>query len=330
LLALVLALECVCGSLQAQTPAIVQLKLGTTGLTVGNWPVMIGLKKKIFEQHGVTLELVPAQNARDNVEALIGGSVQFVNSGPDSVILPVEQGANLAAIASEADLAVFRIVGAKGITRIADLRGKQIAVSRTNGPDAVIFRQLLQAARVPSSAYTFVTAGGSANRVAAVAAGGASATMLVPPDDLHALQLGMTDLGFSVGRSKPLLFTVLFVERTWAKNNAAAVVNTLRGLSDAMRWLSDPRNKAEAVQILAEYTHLDPGMAAATYDTCVTRFKMYAGFGKIDATGFQDVLDYLAADGLVGRPSPPLAKYVDESYFNQSKQRPAAPGNQRL
>lgn len=316
---LLLFLAGTCGSGLAQTPLVVHLKLGTTGLTVGNWPVMVGLKKHLFEQHGVTLDLVPAQNARDNVEALIGGSVQFVSSGPDSLILPVEHGAALAAVASEADVAVFHIVAAKGIGRLEDLRGRQLAVSRPNGPDAVIFRQLLQGAHVPDSAYSFVTAGGSANRVAAVAARGASATMLVPPDDLHALQLGMTDLGFSVGRSKPLLFTVLFVDRGWAKNNAPAVVNTLRGLSDAMRWLSDPRNKAEAVQILADYTHLDPKLAAATYDTCVTRFKMFAGEGTIDATGFRDVLDYLAADGLVARPTPPLTKYVDESYFAQSR-----------
>ena len=97
------------------------------------------------------------------------------------------------------------------------------------------------------------------------------------------------------------------------------MVNVLRGLGEAMRWLGVPSHKREAAQILAEYTRIDQALAEATYDTCVTRFKIYAGGGKIDPVTFQNVLDELVAAGLVKSPRPLVAKYVDSSYYLQSR-----------
>ncbi|MDE3075830.1 MAG: ABC transporter substrate-binding protein, partial [Chloroflexota bacterium] len=280
--------------------------MGTTGLTAAEWGTMVGLKKGFFRQYGIDLQDVAA-NAPNNVQALIGGSIQMVSSAPDSVILPIEHGANLVAVGGES-LAVFRLIGARGVSSISDLRGKTLSASRANGPDVAILRELLGGAGIKPAEYQFVYAGGSGPRLAAVQNGGAAATLLVPPEDLRAIGGGLVDLGLATAKTKPLLLGGFFVSRDWATTHRQALVSTLRGYDRALTWLNDPANKDEASSILASYTKLDIAVAQKTYDEYVVQAKGFSAHGELNQQAFQDVMENLADFGQLKRPLPPLSK----------------------
>ena len=134
--------------------SMVSVSLGTTGITAGIWPIMVGVKKGMFQRHGVDLEIVPIQSASVNVQDLISGNMQFVSAGANSVILPVAHGADLAIIAGIENLFVGRLIGSKNVSSMQDLKGKVLSVSRRNGPDAAIMIDMLAAAGIRGRSCT--------------------------------------------------------------------------------------------------------------------------------------------------------------------------------
>lgn len=299
----------------------VVVRMGSTGFTATDWPQMVAIQKGFFSRHGVDFQVINSQKATINVQSLIGGSLNFVSSGVDSAILPIEYGADLVAVAGIENLLVMQLVGGPGIKSIMDLQGKKLAISRTNGPDVGVLRDFMGSAGLKIDPGLFVIAGGTASRLAAVVNGGTSATMLVPPDGLRAAKEGLTDLGLNVGRSQPRQFVVLITNRTWARQNTDAVVKTLRGLVDALHWLNDPANRQEAAQILMSHTNVDKEMAQYAYDVLVTETHSYSREGEFNTAGIQTVLKDIVSVGAIKEPIPPVSKYIDTSFLERALKR---------
>lgn len=298
--------------------SVVSVSMGTTGITAAIWPVMVGVKKELFQRHGVNLEIVPIQSASVNVQDLIGGNMQFVSAGADSVILPVAHGADLAIIAGIENLFVGRLIGSKNISSMQDLKGKVLSVSRRNGPDAAIIIEMLAGAGIEADPALFSMAGGSSSRLASVVNGGAAATLLVPPEDFRALTIGLKDLGLNVGRSKPLQFNVLFIDRKWGQANRPVVVKTLLGLGDSLVWLNDPKNRDEASAILAGYSKIDIDLARRAYDVLVTETRSFPRAGEVNVEGLRNVLGMLANFGVIDKSIPAPTKFIDDSYLKEA------------
>lgn len=294
---------------------LVTLSIGTTGITAAIWPIMVGVKKGMFRSEGVDLQIVHIQNASANVQDLLTGNLPFVSAGADAVILPVAHGADLTAIAGIDNVFVGRLVASRNITSIADLKGKVLSVSRRNGPDAEIITEMLAEAGVNTDPTLFSVAGGSSTRLAAVVNGGASATLLIPPEDFRALAMGLNDLGLNVGRSKKLQFNVLFIDRKWGEANRPIVVKTLRGLIDSCMWLNDPKNRDEASAMLASYTKINMETARKTYDVLVTQTHSFPRAGEISGEGFANVMDMLTKFSLIRKSSTGLDHIIDDSYL---------------
>jgi ABC-type nitrate/sulfonate/bicarbonate transport system substrate-binding protein len=313
------------GAAPAQTPAgqavpdakLTAVNFGLTGLTAVNWSLMVGIKLNFFRNRGVDFRLVTAQNAPDNIRALIVGGIQFVSSAPDSVILPNASGADLIAVAGETNHVLFRLIAAKGIAAVKDLRDKSIAVSRLNGPDASMVEQLLEQAGIRKGQYTFLAAGGTSQRLAAVQSGGVAATLLAPPGDAQALKAGLTDLGLTGGKVKPLQFTVLIADRKWAEANTGIVVQTIRGLQDALKWLKDPVNRDAAIKILSEYNKLSEDLAAHSYKVYVSDQFVFSSRGEFNMEGIRNVVDNLIKSGALKQP-PPISRYFPTNFVEQA------------
>jgi ABC-type nitrate/sulfonate/bicarbonate transport system substrate-binding protein len=298
-----------------QAPDLTTLNIGATGSTANDWPLMVGINRHLFEDRGIKLEIHTSQNPPSNVLALVAGDLQLVSTAPDTGVVAVEKGAPLTSIAGVSNRVVMRMVAQPSIAAVDQLRGQTLAVSRTKGPDAAIFQDWLGAAGIPATAYTFISNGGSANRIAAVTSGAAAAALVTLPEDIRALDEGLHDLGLNVSRTKPLQFNVLWAERNWLNGNADVARRLLSGLVEAHRWLNDAANRAEAINLLADYANLSPDAAGRVYDTLVLEVQAFPNDAEIDLSGFQNVLQYLADFGDLPSPAPPVERYVDLSFL---------------
>jgi NitT/TauT family transport system substrate-binding protein len=303
---------------ESGTGTAIKASIGTTGITAAIWPLMVGIKEGFFRDHGIDLEIVHIQNASVNVQDLVAGNLHFVSAGADAAILPTVHGANLAVIGGIDNLFVGRLVASNGIKFIQDLKGKILSVSRRNGPDAAIMTEMLANSGIKVEPTLFSVAGGSASRLAAVVNGGAAATLLIPPLDFRALKAGLKDLGLNVGRSKPLQFNVVFIDRKWGEANRSVVVKVLQGLIDSCVWLNNPKNREEASKILASYTKIDTATAKQTYDVLVTDTHSFPRAGELSRRAFENVIAMLARFGVIQEPLPALEKFTDDSYLKEA------------
>jgi hypothetical protein len=62
----------------------------------------------------------------------------------------------------------------------------------------------------------------------------------------------------------------------------------LRAYSRAIRWLYDPKNKDQAINLLVKYSKQDRKDSADTYDYFVTKLRAFSADGRISDTSYQE------------------------------------------
>jgi ABC-type nitrate/sulfonate/bicarbonate transport system substrate-binding protein len=91
---------------------------------------------------------------------------------------------------------------------------------------------------------------------------------------------------------------VVAVRRGWAERNRAQVVGFIRGFSDAVDWLYDPANRAEAFAIFERNSpQRGPDAAANAYAVLFDAEDGFARKGEFDADGIRQVLALRARSG---------------------------------
>jgi len=128
-------------SYSAEKPRIT-LAYSTTGPTaVGLW-----MAKEIgaFGKYGVDPNLIFISSSPVMVPALIGGDVQGGIAGANAVISAVSGGASIVAVASLANRPYLRLWVHPEISRIDELRGKTLGVSRFGATTDNLTRILLR------------------------------------------------------------------------------------------------------------------------------------------------------------------------------------------
>ena len=94
-------------------------------------------------------------------------------------------------------------------------------------------------------------------------------SMLGPPTSLVARHDGFVSLGSVPQLIGPYQAAGFFTQRAWAKEHRELLVSFLAACIEAQRWLMNPANKSQVVEILMNQYHLAPEIAAADYEMAV-------------------------------------------------------------
>src|SRR5438046_4643455 len=98
-----------------------------TAFAYANPPFWIAKDLRVFEKYGLDVELVYVGGAR-NIQALIGGSVDFSQAGGASVVSAAAQGAEVVILGTVFRRLIFAVHAVPQIKEIKDLKGKDLAV----------------------------------------------------------------------------------------------------------------------------------------------------------------------------------------------------------
>lgn len=288
---------------------VANIKVGVAG-GLNNaiyWDTMVAQAKGLFEKHGVHPTLLNTKDGPGTVQALASGSVPIGVGATDSMINGIDQGANLSMVGA-VSYANQAIVATKDIHSYADLKGKKIVSGAINAGSGLLLSYMLQQNQIdPKSDVTFVLSGTTAQRIAALSGGGASATILNPPAIQQAIDSGFHVLQYS-GDVIQYLFIAVGVNKDYAAKNGPVVTNFLRALTDAHVWLRDPANEKEAEQILAKTLNTSQSVAKTTYDNAIKDLKIFPADMAITPAAVNAVLKVL------GKPGADSQKYIDSSY----------------
>jgi ABC-type nitrate/sulfonate/bicarbonate transport system substrate-binding protein len=288
---------------------------------LSNYPIFAAQHKELFAKYGVAVELIYAPNSQVQREGLAKNDYQIIHTAADNAVAMIELAKADAIIVTGGDNGFNRIIVQPEINSLSDLRGKTVVVDAPNTAYALLLYKALRDVGLNKGDYSVNAAGGTTQRVEAMLKdkARAAAAVINVPFNFRLLAAGMKDLGSATKSIGAYQAGSVVVMREWAKANSDTLVRYLRAIIEGRRWLLDPANKSEAIQLVIDRIKLPPEVAAHAY-TYVT--DPQEGFNKdahFDMEGFKNVLQLRAEiEGQWGGKAPAPEKYFDLSYYNKA------------
>src|SRR5262249_13755718 len=150
------------------------------------------------------------------------------------------------------------IVGGKKYKTYQDLRGATVGVNNLTGGPTLLLRRLLESKglRYPRDYQLLGIGAGAGDNLALLSSGKVGATSLTVPLNYIAEGMGFNTIGYVTEAFPRLQQTVFVLHRPWAQKNRGLVVQFLRAMVQAGRWLND--NEDASVALMAKELDMKP------------------------------------------------------------------------
>jgi ABC-type nitrate/sulfonate/bicarbonate transport system substrate-binding protein len=297
----------------APAAAATKVSFGVVSPTATTWPGFIATKKGFFAANGVEMDTVSI-GVSPGMQAAASGSLNIMLNtcnAPVSFLEAGGRGAHISLVAMGIHPGV--VVGKKGVKSAADLKGQVVGTSSIKSGSTILLRRVLKARGLSPSDYDVVAGQGSAQIFQGLQAGAYAAIWLVPPQSITAAKNGYPVIGTFREVAPKFPFVCFVTNDNWVKSNTAAAQGLAKAWLQAVAWLYDPANRAEAEAILVEALKQTPEIAAATYDELVVNTKdAYPRDGKVSLDVLSGMIDVMVeGEELPARPQGDLSRYLD-------------------
>jgi ABC-type nitrate/sulfonate/bicarbonate transport system substrate-binding protein len=292
-----------------------------------NWPIWVAQEKGLFLKHGVAPKITPTPNSVFQLTGLIEGKFDIAMTAIDNLIAYREgqgeakvDGPDLFAFMG-GDNGFLRLVAVPEVRNYQDLRDKTVSVdARTTGYAFVLFEMLDRNGLRLDQDYRVERAGGVLQRFQALMEKKHAATLLLSPFELQAEAKGFRRLGNAtdvLGRYQGL---VGGARKSWAEANREAVIGYIRAFSEAVDWLYDARNSAEAVAILRKnLPQVSEEGGRAAYGVLLHPTDGFQRKARIDLDGVRTVLQLRSKYAEPRKTLTDPSKYYDDSFYRASQ-----------
>jgi ABC-type nitrate/sulfonate/bicarbonate transport system substrate-binding protein len=288
-------------------------------------PLIIAQKQGFFAKEGVQVEVIknPITGPDSNSQAAMKGYDPAIERGGLADMTAANGGFFIDAVLNGSDAVVvgaltanpvYRLVVRPEIKSYADLKGKTITLTAPWDSITLTSRALLAKNGVGRSDFNFEAIKMSDARLECMKQGQCAAIMAAHPTDSQAVNMG---LGFHVLgttiEAGPVTFYIDVVRREWAKTHQDTIVRYLRAEGDAIRFIHDPRNRAEVAKAIAELTRAPKEVERLLADYADPTLHILSDHGEFDMAGFNNLLRFAKESNYDG-PFPPAEKFVDLTY----------------
>jgi NitT/TauT family transport system substrate-binding protein len=171
-------------------PALKPVTIGLVSKTMTDWPLFIAEAQGYLKANGLAAEIVVTGSAATAAQQLVAGSLDIAENSTSQTLEAFVGGAPITIIMARSTSVPYTILGRKGITSIAQLRGKQMIIGGPNDITHIYMDTILQKAGLQPSDVTYTYAGGTPDRFAALLSGSVDAAILYPPFSFRAEGLG--------------------------------------------------------------------------------------------------------------------------------------------
>jgi ABC-type nitrate/sulfonate/bicarbonate transport system substrate-binding protein len=288
------------------------IPVAASSRVLGYAPLWVADKKGFFEREGLSVEVTVTRGTPPSLRALVAKSVHAALAGNDGVIALVEKGAEDLAIIAGGSKSTHMIIGKSNIKKFEDLRGATIGSSTLTSGTALLLRRVLKAhgLEYPKD-YSLVNVGGSGPTLIAIASGNVAAGIVSVPLNFRARQLGLSLIGKVTDVFPNYLLSSFAVRRRWAQEHRLQVVQFLKALLKARKWLEE--NRDEGATFLADELRLKPVLARQGLDYYLDHRAWEPDLG-INLDGLKAVVGVYREQADAGGPPKP-EKYVELSYL---------------
>jgi NitT/TauT family transport system substrate-binding protein len=175
----------------AQDKPLKKINWGVTSLSGGNWIPWIAKEAKIYEKHGLDVELILLRGSGQTSAALLGGSIFASPVALPTMMMADLSGADLINVAHTVPGVQTKMLVRPEIKRAEDLRGKRIATSSLGSLGDFLFKYILRKNGLdPNREITWLAIGTPPERLQALVSGAVDATEASYPFDLQGERKG--------------------------------------------------------------------------------------------------------------------------------------------
>ena len=268
----------------------------------------------LFAKYGLSTDLVMIPGSARGTQALVAGSTHFAQTDGTSLIMAINQGADLVFISASLNKFPFSLVAQKNIRQPKDLIGKKVGIVSFGGAHEVSLVLALKEWNIPRQSVTLLASGPAATRLIALSAGALDATLLAPPETGEAARMGfptlahMTDL-----KAAAFPMNIIATRRSFLEKNRDVVKRFLQAYSEGIYQFITNREKATAIYN-QRLKQKNPGVVEETYQYFAATFSFPP---RVSRDGMRTALEMIAQGNPGAKLDANVDKYVDERLLDE-------------
>jgi len=273
----------------------------------------------LFAKYGVEVANDNKKNSEELRADLAAGKGDLAYLAVDNAVAMVELAHQDMVIVMGGEGSQNELMAQPSIKSVADLRGKTLLVDAPNTAYALQMKKILSLSGMAAGKdYEIKPFGATPQRLAAMRENKDFAgSMLGPPTSLVAKHEGFVSVGSVQQLIGPYQAAGFFTQRAWAKEHRNLLVAFLTACIEAQRWLLNPANKQQVIDLLTAEYHLSREIAAEDYEMAIHQPGGLAKDAQFDLHGFENVLKLRAdVEGQWGGHPPSPDKYYEPSYYD--------------
>lgn len=221
----------------------------------------------LFKKQDIDFDFVYIPSSGTATAAILGGNVEIGLLGGVGVVNAFVNGAtDLAFIGSIKNIMTQSILAKPEITRLEQLRGKRIGVTRIGSNTHYFTVQAFRRAGMNTDKdITFIQTGGEAETVGALMSGRIDAATLLPPSDGKALSLGFRYVVFGPDIGIPYAASTIATRRSLIARRGPAIGRFMRAMAEASRAMH--RDKELVFRVMEKKLRIkDRAVLEASYN----------------------------------------------------------------
>ena len=224
-----------------------------TSIAAAYAPFWVAKDKGIFDKYNFDVRMVYMRGTVPTTAALANGEIDFVQSGASPFIPFAARGGDVVLLGCLANKVIdYVLIANPSITRIEQLRGKTIGISRVGDQTHHYVREILKRNGISLKEVRLVQTGLQPERVAALRQGLTVASILNRPNNLPLEQEGYKRLLDIEDMKIPAGVRCLITTRKIMKARPAVVDNFVMAWLESLRFIFT--NKRETKQVISKYT----------------------------------------------------------------------------
>lgn len=317
-IALLCALAVGIGTPAPAQPALRSITVGLTSKTANSWANFVAERYGLYTANGIKVNEVIVGVNSGVAQQLTGTAFDLGEVTTTQMVLAIQGGAPLMSIMNAGSGVPYYLIGKKGLTTVAQLKGKLISIGGPSDITRPFADTILERAGLKPDDWTYTYAGASTTRYAALVAGAIDATLLAPPIVFRAIAEGYPVIDNVPKYFPNFPYVTWAVRPAWAKEHADLLVSFIKAELQAARWLYDPANKQKALALLAEETNTTLDDASKSYDVFITNERYFSQTGTFGPDGFTRVVQTMLKAGMMPPPAPPATKFYDNTYAERA------------
>lgn len=263
-----LTLILIFGSAQFAPPGEAADKLVIPYSSIGgsSAPIWVPGEAGLFEKYGLAVDVVYIATSTRIMQATLAGGVDLSFSGQEAAMTANLGGGDTVVLASGTNRLPFSLYVKPTYTRVEDLRGRKLGVSRFGSSTDFTARYVLNKhGLAPGKDVVVLQTGGVAESFAALKSGAVDGGIFSPPSTIKAAKEGLRELVNMGDEDLEMYAACVTASRAWIQSNEEKLRRFMKAYVEGIARIK--KDKELTINVMRKYTRTDDReVLSATYD----------------------------------------------------------------